>query len=58
MENSKNQGFAVLDRETLTCEVRFLGETFKWTRGEESRLPEGLRRLIEAVCGRYAYLLR
>ena len=58
MGNSKNQGFAVLDREKLTCKVRFFGETFTWVKGEETRLPEGLQRLIEAVCNDYTYLLR
>lgn len=58
MENSKNQGFAVLDREKVSCKVRFLGETFAWTKGEEGgRLPAGLGQLIEAVCSDYAYLL-
>ncbi len=57
LEDSKNQGFAVLDREDLTCKVRFLGETFTWIKGEETKLPEGLQKLIEAVVSDYAYLL-
>lgn len=57
MENSRNQGFTVLDREKIRCKIRFLGDEFTWTRGEEGRLPAGLARLIEAVCRDYSYLL-
>lgn len=57
MDNSRNQGFTVLNREHLVCAVRFLGETFRWQPGEETRLPEGLQRLIETVCSSYSYLL-
>lgn len=55
--DSKNQGFTVLDRENLTCKVRYLGEEFIWKKGEETALAEGLQKLIEAVCADYAYLL-
>lgn len=57
MENSRNQGFTVLDREKMSCRIRFLGKELTWTKGEESWLPEGLGRLIEAVCSDYGYLL-
>ena len=57
MENSKNQGFVVLDREKVSCKVRFLGEEFAWEKGQDGRLPFGLQQLIEAVCADYAYLL-
>lgn len=57
MEDSKNQGFVVLDKELVKCKVRFLGETFVWTKGEETKLSEGLQRLMETVCKDYAYLL-
>lgn len=57
MARSKNQGFAVLDKEKLRCQVRYLGETFLWEKGQDSRLPEALGRLIEAVCKDYPYLL-
>lgn len=57
LENSKNQGFAVLDRENLTCKVRFLGETITWVKGEATKLPEGLQKVIEAVVSDYTYLL-
>ena len=58
MEESRNQGFAVLDREQIRCKVRFLGETCVWTKGEETRIPDGLQNLMEAVCRDYSYLLR
>ena len=50
MEDSKNQGFAVLDREAVKCKVRFFGDTYMWTKGEETRIPDGLQKLMEAVC--------
>ena len=43
------QGFAILDREKVSCKVRFLGDEFIWTKGEATKLPEGLQKLIEAV---------
>ena len=58
MEDSKNQGFTVLDREQVKCRVRFFGETTVWTKGEATGIPEGLRKMMEAVCTEYAYLLR
>ena len=57
MAESKNQGFAVLDRESVSCKVRYLGEEFDWKKGEDGKLPSGLQRLIEAVCSDYGYLL-
>lgn len=57
MEDSKNQGFTVLDEEKVSCKVRYLGETFTWTKGEETKLPEGLQNLIETVIREYPYLL-
>ena len=58
MEDSKNQGFAVLDRERMKFRVRFFGETSVWTKGEETRIPQGLQKLMETVCRDYPYLLR
>lgn len=58
MEDSSNQGFTVLDREAVKCKVRFFGEIYEWTKGEDSRIPEGLQKLMEAVCCDYSYLLR
>ena len=48
MDDSKNQGFTVLDREQMKFRVRFFGETYVWTKGEETRIPEGLQKLMEA----------
>ena len=58
MDDSRNQGFAVLDAEQVKCRVRFFGETTVWTKGEETGIPEGLQRLMETVCRDYPYLLR
>lgn len=58
MDASRNQGFAVLDADRVKCRVRFFGETTVWTKGEETRIPEGLQKLMETVCRDYAYLLR
>ena len=58
MADSKNQGFTVLDKEAVHCKVRFLGEMYDWTLGEETRIPEGLQKLMETVCKDYAYLIR
>ena len=55
--DSKNQGFAVLDQSVVKCKVRYLGDEFVWTLGEETKLPEGLQKLIETVCKDYSYLL-
>ena len=57
LNDSKNQGFTVIDKENLTCVVRYLGETFTWVKGEETKLAEGLQKLIEAVVNDYTYLL-
>ena len=58
MENSKNQGFAVLDQETRRCKVRFFGKTFIWEPEKPAALPAGLGRMIETVCRDYSYLIR
>ena len=58
MENSKNQGFAVLDQETRRCKVRFFGKTFIWEPEKLADLPDGLGRMIETVCRDYSYLIR
>ena len=57
MENSKNQGFAVLDQETRRCKVRFFGKTYLGTE-KPAALPDGLGRMIETVCRDYSYLIR
>lgn len=58
MENSKNQGFAVLDQETRRCKVRFFGKTFIWEPEKPAALPDGLGSMIETVCRDYSYLIR
>ena len=58
MENSKNQGFAVLDQESRRCKVRFFGKTFIWEPEKPAALPDGLGRMIETVCRDYSYLIR
>ena len=58
MENSKNQGFAVLNQETRRCKVRFFGKTFIWEPEKPAALPDGLGRMIETVCRDYSYLIR
>lgn len=57
-ENSKNQGFVVLDRNEVICKVRFLGniDTCKAS-DNDSKVPQALRELMETVCRDYAYLL-
>lgn len=58
MNQSENQGFTVLDRETLTCRVRYLGNDLIWSKSEScADLPQGLSRLMQTVCQEYAYLL-
>lgn len=57
LADSKNQGFAVLDQSIVRCKVRYLGDEFVWTLGEETKLPEGLQKLMETVCKDYSYLL-
>ncbi len=58
MKDSKNDGFAVLSQDdALVCKVRFLGMEYVWKKGQETKVPEGLQRLIEAVCKDYSYLL-
>ena len=58
MENSKNQGLAVLNQETRRCKVRFFGKTFIWEPEKPAGLPDGLGRMIETVCRDYSYLIR
>lgn len=57
MENSRNQGFTVLDRDAVSCKVRYLGNVLTWKAGEASDLPEGLEKIMETVCKDYSYLL-
>ena len=47
----------MLDAEAVRCKVRYLGEEFIWEKGQDGRMFEGLRMLIETVVRDYAYLL-
>ena len=57
MADSKNDGFAVIDKEAVTAKIRFFGKETTWTKGQESSVPFGLLKVIEAVCADYSYLL-
>lgn len=59
MENSKNQGFVVLDKAEVSCKVRYLGNLYTWRAadGGNTVIPEGLRKVMETVCKDYDYLL-
>ena len=58
MENSKNQGFVVLDQAAVSCKVRYLGNMYTWNAADsDSVIPEGLRKVMETVCKDYDYLL-
>lgn len=58
MENSKNQGFVVLDKALCLCKVRVGEHTVTWKPSDSSdQLPEGLLKIMSAVCKDYEYLL-
>ena len=58
MENSKNEGFVVLDKAEIACKVRYLGNILTWKAGEkDSVIPDGLRKIMETVCKEYDYIL-
>lgn len=57
MENSKNQGFVILDKETGLSKLRFLDKIYTWKPGEETTVPFGLLEIIETVRKEYQYLL-
>lgn len=58
MENSSNDGFAVVNRETKECKVRFLGKITDCKADDPAdKLYEGLRRLMCAVIDDYGYLI-
>ena len=59
MEDSTNDGFAVLDAAEKKCKVRFAGQIYQCQADNPSDpLFEGLRRLICAVIDNYSYLLK
>ena len=58
MENSKNQGFTVVDREKGACRVRLQGRMLDYRMGEKSQeIPEDLCRVMDTVIRDYDYLL-
>ncbi len=58
MDESTNDGFAVTDRETKECKVRFLGNIYDCKAdGPADEVPEGLHRLMAAVINDYSYLI-
>ncbi len=58
MENSGNQGFAVLDREKGLCRVRLQGKLQDYAAGSRPEtIPEGICRIIDTVISDYAYML-
>ncbi len=58
MDNSRNQGFAVLDKEAGKCKVRLFGKVLDYVVGTTpEEVPEGLRGIIDTVIKEYGYLL-
>lgn len=57
MENSKNHGFLVVNKETGECKVRIAGQISDYKVGTDSpSVPEGLRGMIDTVVKSYAYM--
>ena len=57
-QDSENQGFTVINRDTAECRVRYLGNTLTVKAGEpDGELPDGLGQLMLAVIRDYDYLL-
>ena len=58
MENSKNQGFTVLDAAAGTCKVRLAGNVIDYTVGTANEnVPDGIQKIIKTVISDYSYLL-
>lgn len=57
MEDSKNEGFTVLDQAAVSCKVRYLGNILTWKPGEATEIPATLCKVMETVCRDYTYLL-
>lgn len=58
MADSKNDGFAVLDKENKTCKVRFVGQITDCKADDPAdKLYDGLKKLICAVIDDYGYLI-
>lgn len=57
MENSKNQGFTILDKNLLLCKVRYQDKVYTVQASDEAgEIPEGLLNIISAICKHYEYL--
>ncbi len=57
MEDSKNDGFAVISKEDVTCKVRYLGVMRDMKSGDDSNIPVALKKIIETVCKEEDWLL-
>ena len=58
MENSKNQGFTVLDAAAGTCKVRLQGNVADYRVGSVNEdVPEGIQKIIATVIRDYSYML-
>ena len=58
MDNSKNEGFTVLNKAEVSCRVRYLGNIIEWKSGEKTEIPEALCKVMETVCRDYEYLIQ
>ena len=58
MDNSKNEGFTVLNKAEVSCRVRYLGNIMEWKSGEKTEIPEALCKVMETVCRDYDYLIQ
>ncbi len=58
MADSKNEGFTVLDQDSVSVKVRYLGNILTWKAGEKTDIPESLCKVMETVCKDYGYLLK
>lgn len=58
MENSKNQGFTVLDAVSGACKVRLQGNVMDYTVGSANGdVPDGIQKIIATVIKDYSYML-
>lgn len=58
MDDSTNDGFAVINAETKECKVRFLGNITDCKADDPADgVPQGIRAMISAVIDNYSYLL-
>ena len=58
MENSKNQGFTVLDAAAGVCRVRLQGRIMDYTVGTvNADVPDGIQNIIRTVINDYSYMM-